>query len=280
MPSLRGQAPVRGLKAWLSHERRPSPHPQEGPWRYQETLTLPCRRSSERTHGVGGRHLLQRDPGQPAGRPRPRDSLRSWARADASGTARPGPGPSPWPAAGGATGRRATGPLGQHVRPVLEGLPRGPGAQQHLADRLCPRQHQIHALGRSRPRCRRRGGKTAVSLALSEVPPDPLLQAAHLDLAEGHKEGEGLVEVRGGRALPGRRLSLLPLPLVQHGLDLHVGVWAHRRGRGPPRSEGWGLGFLCPRGGAGPVLACQHRSQASGLQRDHSQPARAGHAAQ
>ena len=75
--------------------------------------------------------------------------------------------------------------LGQHVRPVLERLPRGPGAQQHLADRLGPQlwalgpdgQHQIHALGRSRQRCRRRGRETAVSLALSEgkgAPPGPL----------------------------------------------------------------------------------------------------------
>lgn len=129
--------------------------------------------------------------------------------------------------------------LGQHVRPVLERLPRGPGAQQHLADRLGPQlwapgpdsQHQIHALGRSRQRCGRRGRETAVSSALSEVLSCPLLQAAHLDLAEGHEEGEALVEVRGGRALPGRRLSSFPLPPVQHELDLHVGVWESERGQ-------------------------------------------------
>lgn len=218
----------------MSHERRPSPCPREGPWRCQERLTLPRLRSSGKTHG-GGEAFIAAGPGaMRTGRPRPRAALRSQARADARGTARPGPGPPPWLAAGGATGRRAA-----HVRPVLERLPRGPGAQQHLADWLGPQlwapgpdsQHQIHALGRSRQRCGRRGRETAVSSALSEVLSCPLLQAAHLDLAKGHEEGEALVKVRGGRALPGRRLSSFPLPPVQHELDLHVGVWESERGQ-------------------------------------------------
>lgn len=58
----------------------------------------------------------------------------------------------------------------------------------------------------------------------------PLLQAAYLDLAQGHEEGESLVEVGGGRALPGRRPSRLPLLPVQHELDLHVGLWAGGKG--------------------------------------------------
>ena len=79
-------------------------------------------------------------------------------------------------------------------------------------------------------------------------PTVPLLQAAHLDLAEGHEEGKGLVEVRGGRPFPGRRLPLLPLPLIQHKLDLHEGLWAKRG-----RPEG-GLGLRPePRLPSGPV---------------------------
>ena len=52
-------------------------------------------------------------------------------------------------------GNRPPG-VGQHVGPVLQGLTRGPRAQQHLAHGLGPEvrapgpdgQHQIHALGR------------------------------------------------------------------------------------------------------------------------------------
>lgn len=48
--------------------------------------------------------------------------------------------------------------MGQHVCPVLQGLPRGTGAEQDLAHTLSPKlwapgpdsQHQIHALGRGR----------------------------------------------------------------------------------------------------------------------------------
>lgn len=51
--------------------------------------------------------------------------------------------------------------VGQHVRPVLQGLTRGPGTKQHLAHRLSPKlwapgpdgQHQVHALGGGPPRC-------------------------------------------------------------------------------------------------------------------------------
>ena len=84
-----------------------------------------------------------------------------------------GPGPPPWLAAGGATGRLAAGP-GPACLPSA-GSPAAP------CDRLGPQlwapgpdgQHQIHALGRSRQRCGRKGRETVVSLALSEVPPPP-----------------------------------------------------------------------------------------------------------
>lgn len=49
--------------------------------------------------------------------------------------------------------------VGQHVCPVLQGLPRGPGTQVHLAHGLSPErqaavpdgQHQVHILCRDRP---------------------------------------------------------------------------------------------------------------------------------
>ena len=186
-------------------------------------------RSSGRTHGVGRRRLLPRGPGNPRGRPRPRDALRSRARADAAGLQGRGPVHLP---AGCRRRHRATARRASMSAQCWRGCPEAQEPSSTLLTGSAHGQHQIHALGRSRQRCRRRGRKTAVSLALSEVPPHPLLQAAHLDLAEGHKEGEGLLEVRGSHALPGRRLSLLPLPLVQHGLDLHVGVWARERGQG------------------------------------------------
>lgn len=119
--------------------------------------------------------------------------------------------------------------MGQHVCPVLQGLTRGPGAEHQLTHRLGPEpqapgpdgQHQIHTLGRERQWSVCPPVKTRLSLSSRQ---------AYLDLAEGHEESEGLIEVGAGRALPGRCLSPLPFPLVQHELDLHVGLWAGKRG--------------------------------------------------
>lgn len=76
-------------------------------------------------------------------------------------------------------GNRPPG-VGQHVGPVLQGLTRGPRAQQHLAHGLGPEvwapgpdgQHQIHALGEAGRRAGRER-KTGVSLAPRVGPPPP-----------------------------------------------------------------------------------------------------------
>lgn len=106
------------------------------------------------------------------------------------------------------------------------------------------------------------------------VPLCPCLPETHLDLTEGHQEGEGLVEVGGSRALSGGCLSLLPLPLVQHELDLHVGLWEGKRcRRGIPGLRAEHRPPLCTPAWAGVTLTCQSRTQASSLQHHHGQPA-------
>lgn len=173
----------------------------------------------------------------------------SRAGAGADGAAGPAPRPPPWRAAGGATGRPAAG-RGPACPPSAAGLAGGPGTQRHLTHGLGPEprapspdgQHQVHTRGRDRPRDSGGGRRPWSAWPQRRACPPPL-RAAHLDLAERHVEGEGLVEVWGGRALPGRHLPRLPLPPAQGQLQLHVGLWvgggvgASRAGRpnaGPP----------------------------------------------
>lgn len=171
---------------------------------------------------------LERCPQPSPGRLRLQDTFRSRAMVGAGGAARPGPGPLPWGVAGGATGQRASGHE-PACRPSAAGADRRPGSP---VPPYPPARPGGVGPGPRQPVPDPRSGKrkTVVSLDPHEDPPSPFLQAAHLDLAEGHEESEGLVEVGGSRALPGRRLSPLPFPLIQHELDLHVGLWASNRG--------------------------------------------------
>lgn len=210
------------------------------------------------------------------GRRRRGDVFRSRARTGTGRGTGLRPGPPPRGAAGGATGRQAAG-RGPAYPPSAAAAGRRPGRPAPPSPRARP---GTAGPGPTRPAPGPRSGEaeTAVSAAhRAGARPGP---AAHLDLVEGQEEGEGLVEVGGGCALPGRRPPLLPLPPVQQELDLHVGLWAGDRGQRAVRAGAPSAGPpLGPRA-ADTALTCQPRAQAAGLQHRHGQLARAGHVAE
>lgn len=69
----------------------------------------------------------------------------------------------------------------------------------------------------------------------------------HLDLFKWHVEGEGLVVIRVQRLLFNRRLPLLPLPLVQSQLHLHIRIYRQQVEVKFMQTITWNIRFLCER---------------------------------